>query len=87
MKLSSNSGLKRAMRDQLVERHVAQVDASYGVYVVVWMDAPEKVKLKDGHKPRWDDLQTAKAELEQQARDLSGEELTIRPFILDASLR
>lgn len=87
VKLSSNDEVKTAMRAQLVERYVDELHASDGVYVVVWMDIPERSELKRTHRPKWPDLATARTELDEQAAKLGGDDLNLRAVVLDASLR
>jgi hypothetical protein len=88
VKLSCNDDVKTAMKDQLVDRYMPQLGTSYGVYVVVWMDVPDRARLRPNHRPRWPDIDTAKAELEAQADSLEQEEgAMVTTILIDASLR
>ena len=88
VKLSSNSQAKTGMRDQLVDRYMPQLGATHGVYVVVWMTAPNPKRLQPHHRPRWTCIEEARRELEEEARRLSEERrVQIRALVVDGSLR
>ena len=88
VKLSSNDEAKTGMQEQLVGRYMPQLDATHGVYVVVWMTTPNPGCLRPGHRPKWDCIETARRELNEQARRLSQErEVRVRAVVVDGSLR
>lgn len=88
VKLSCNDEVKTAMKDQLVDRYIPQLGATHGLYVVAWMSVPDMNTLRDGHKPKWSSLDTARAELQTQATSLSeSKDIVVRSIVLDAALR
>ena len=88
VKLSSNPQAKTGMKDQLVDRYMPQLGATHGVYVVVWMTAPNPERLLPRHQPRWSCIEEARQELEEEARRLSEErQVQIRAVVVDGSLR
>ena len=88
VKLSSNDEVKTGMQEQLVGRYMRQLGATHGVYVVVWMTTPNPGRLRPGHRPKWDCIETARRELNEQAKRLSQEhEVRVRAVVVDGSLR
>lgn len=88
VKLSSNRQAKTGIRDQLADRYMVQLDATHGVYVVVWMTTPNPERLLPHHRPRWSCIEEARRELEEEARRLSEERrVQIRALVVDGSLR
>lgn len=88
VKLSCNNEAKTGMKDQLVDRYMPQLGTSHGVYVVVWMDVPDRTNLQPHHRPRWPDIAAAKAELEAQADSLKEESgAMVATILIDATLR
>ena len=88
VKLSSNDEAKTGMQDQLVDRYMPQLNATHGVYVVVWMTTPDPVRLPSHHRPKWSNIEEARRELHEEARRLSEErKVHVRAVVVDASLR
>jgi hypothetical protein len=88
VKLSHNSEVKTAMEAQLVARYLPQVGATAGIYVVAWMDAPPESGLAHGHRPKWDHIESARADLAAQAESLSTKNgVVVRPLVVDLALR
>ncbi len=88
VKLSSNAKAKTGMQDQLVDRYMPQLGATHGVHVVVWMTTPNPGRLQRHHRPKWDCIETARRELDEEARRLSEErKVRVRAVVLDGSLR
>ena len=88
VKLSSNRQAKTGMKDQLVDRYMPQLGATYGVHVVVWMTTPNPERLQPHHRPKWSCIEEARRELEEEARRLSEErQVQIRALVVDGSLR
>ena len=88
VKLSSNDEAKTGMQDQLVDRYMSQLGATHGVHVVVWMTTPNPGRLQRHHRPKWDCIETARRELDEEARRLSEErKVRVRAVVLDGSLR
>ena len=86
VKLSSNDEAKTGMQDQLVDRYMPQLGATHGVHVVVWMTTPNPERRH--HRPKWDCIETARRELDEEARRLSEErKVRVRAVVLDGSLR
>ena len=68
--------------------HFEWTRSSHGVYVVVWMDVPNRPNLRPNHRPKWPDIDIAKAELEVQADSLKQEHgVMVATILIDASLR
>jgi hypothetical protein len=87
VKRSGNDEARTGLRDQLVDRYMSELGASYGIFVVVWLDAPG---LPSGFKPIWSSPEDARADLLQQANDLVAEtngEVRVTIIVLDASLK
>jgi hypothetical protein len=80
--------LWRAMRDQLVERYLAENSCQQGIYLVGWYacDAWDKTTPNpaEGGRPT---LERARRILEEQAGELSREGVQVRAFVLDAAFR
>ena len=88
VKLSSNGEAKTGMRDQLAGRYMPQLDATHGVYVVVWMTTPDPARLPFHHRPRWSSIEEARRELNEEAGRLSEErKVHVRAVVVDGSLR
>ena len=84
IKKSHNPEAKTGLRGQLVDRYMSELGTSYGVFVVVWMDAPG---IADKHKPIWSSIEKARAELLAQASSVESERVKVRVVIIDATLR
>lgn len=88
VKLSPNDEAKTGMQDQLVDRYMPQLGATHGVHVVVWMTTSNPGRLQGHHRPKWDCIETARRELDEEARRLSEErKVQVRAVVLDGSLR
>lgn len=86
VKRSGNDEARTGLRDQLVNRYMRELGASYGVFIVVWLDAPA---LPSGHRPVWANREDAQAELNRQASDVADETdgaVRVATIVLDASL-
>ena len=87
VKRSDNKEAKTGLREQLVDRYMSQLGTSYGVFVVVWLDAPN---LSPCHRPVWSSLEEAKESLRQQveavARKSDGA-VSVSAIAVDASLK
>jgi hypothetical protein len=83
-----NRALKIAMKEQLVDRYLAESDCRYGLYLVGWFlcDAWDDEDYRKGDTPTWP-LQQAREHLQKQAVGLSQSGFLIRSFVLDAELR
>lgn len=68
VKLSGNMEARTGLRGQLVDRYMSESGASRGVFVVVWMDAPN---LPSNYRPVWSTLDVAMDELKGQAQEVS----------------
>jgi hypothetical protein len=82
-----NRGLWTAMREQLVERYLAENTCQHGIYVVGWYECSlwHGTPLPpNGQAP---DLTRARGLLEDQARALSRGGLQVRALLLDAAFR
>jgi hypothetical protein len=80
--------LKTAMQTQLVERYLKENFYGHGIYVVGWFACA----LWDAGDYRRKDVgfstsDEARAHLDQQAADLSNDEVRVAAFVLDATLR
>ena len=88
VKLSSNKAAKTSMRDQLVERYMAQLGSTHSVYVVVWMSVPDLKTLQASHRPMWPSPKAAREELLEEAQRLSTSSgICVRLVVVDGSLR
>ena len=88
VKLSSNGEARTAVRAQLAERYMPQLDASHGVYVVVWMSLPRPERLREHHRPKWVSIEAAREDLRQEAERVSKERgIQIRTIVVNGSLR
>ena len=86
VKRSSNREVRTGLREQLVGRYMSQLGTSYGVFVVVWLDAPG---LSETHRPVWTDIGRARAVLAEQVRatvEESGDTVHVSAVVVDASL-
>lgn len=82
VKLARNPEAVSGLRQQLVDRYMAQAQAHAGIYVVVWAVLPG-----DKTQPCWSSIDEARRDLELQAaaRSISG--LCVRAFVLDCAPR
>ena len=88
VKLSCNDEAKTGIREQLADRYMQQLDASHGVYVVVWLDLPRREELLLHHRPKWQSIKSAREDLQQEADRLSKERgIRVRAVVVDGSLR
>ena len=88
VKLSCNDEAKTGMKDQLADRYMPQLGTSHGVYVVVWIDVPDRTDLERHHRPQWPDIAAAKADLEAQADSLKqADGVMVTTMLIDASLK
>jgi len=82
--------LKTAMRTQLVDRYLAENHSRFGLYLVGWFncDRWDKVDDRRSHAEKAAcDLRGARDYFQQQAAELSSEDLLIKSFVLDVGLR
>lgn len=74
-----------AMKNQLADRYMNEAGTAVGVYVLAWFNAPG---IDRDHQPKWDSIDIAQAELEQQAKELRDtQNLDIRVVVIDLSLK
>ena len=67
---------------------MAQLGATHGVYVVVWMSVPDLESLRANHQPIWPSLNAAREELLEAAQRLSSNAgICVRLLVVDGSLR
>jgi len=81
--------VKTAMKDQLANRYLKDKEYKHGIYLVGWFDCPEW-KDKESIRRRQgltSSIEDERAYYDQQARGLSQNELVIKAFVLDCSLR
>lgn len=83
-----NSGLNSAMETQLVNRYLKKNSCQFGLYLIAWFNCS-----------KWDDsdtrktasqkisLEQAREQFVKQAESLSQGGVTVKSFVLDASLR
>jgi hypothetical protein len=86
VKRSSNPESKTGMHEQLVNRYMTQLGTNYGVFVVVWLNAPN---MSSGNRPVWRNIEEARAELGKQKiaiEQQSGGVLRLATIIVDACL-
>ncbi len=84
VKLSGNPERRTALESQLSARYMTELATSFGMFVVAWMKAP---RLPATYKPIWDDIESAKAELEQQAEQVAAKVRgNIGVVVFDASI-
>jgi hypothetical protein len=86
VKRSGNREARTGLRDQLVNRYMSELGTSYGLFVVVWLDAQE---LPKEHRAVWSTLEDAKADLREQAKhvaDETGGAVQVTTIVIDASL-
>lgn len=83
-----NRELMTAMKEQLVDRYLAESDCRHGLYLVGWFlcDAWDNEDYRKGDTPKWP-LQQAKEHFQEQAAQLSQGGFLVHSFILDAELR
>jgi hypothetical protein len=82
-----NPELLTAMKDQLVDKYLADNRCRYGVYLVFWFDCdawdPDDPRWK--RRPRLASMDELKSTLTSQAAELSN--FSVRPLVLDARLK
>jgi len=82
-----NKGVKNSMETQLRDRYMNEVDCRVGIYLVGWFlcDAWDEThyQYKDTPKLSLDD---ARELFNQQATELSGDNVTLKAFIMDTRL-
>ena len=82
-----NTGLRSAMKDQLVDRYLQDNDCRHGIYLVGWYRC-DQWNGRLGQKsatPGWS-LDDARRFFEDQAQEMPAD-IKIRAFVLDARLR
>ncbi len=80
--------LYSAMQTQLVNRYLKDNRCRYGLYLVGWFNCDQWDKKDDRKKQAPLILKSELQEkLENQAKDLSQNGLTIRTFVMDTALR
>ena len=87
VKRSCNREAKTGLREQLVDRYLAELDADRGVFVVAFFNAPN---LARHHRPQWSTIDEAKRDLIAQANAVSndtGAVIQIASFVLNATLK
>ena len=88
VKLSFNDEAKTGIRTQLTDRYMAQLGASHGVYVVVWMSLPQPDELQARHRPKWSSMEAARDDLRQEAENLLIQKgVHVRTVVVDGSLQ
>jgi hypothetical protein len=86
VKRSGNTEARTGLREQLAERYMSELGTSYGIFVVVWLDAPG---LPPRFKPIWSSIEEARRDLLQQAKELMIETdgaIQITPIVVNACL-
>ena len=83
-----DGGLKKSMREQLVERYLKDNECRHGLYVVGWYVCDQWNAEDDRRKntPSWT-LDQARGFFDDQAASLSVDGLRIKSFVLNAALR
>lgn len=83
-----NKELKSAMKEQLVDRYIAESTCRHGIYLVGWFlcNAWDDGDYRKGDTPKWT-LQEANEHFREQAFELSQGGSMIRSFNLDTALR
>jgi hypothetical protein len=83
-----NKELMTAMKEQLVDRYLAESDCRHGLYLVGWFlcNAWDNEDYRKSDTPKWP-LQQAKEHFQEQAAQLSQGGFSIRSFVFDAELR
>jgi UDP-N-acetylmuramyl tripeptide synthase len=85
VKLSFNPQSRTGLTDQLTWRYVPETAAAGGVFVLVWMDAPN---LAPSHRPLWRHLTDARRELSALATAAAAKSGTdIRLVVINVSRR
>ena len=78
------------MKTQLVDRYLKDNQCLYGLYLVGWFNC-DQWDNDDYRKSRairnCGDLHNAKENYDQQASDLSKDDLLIKSFVLNSALR
>ncbi|MCL4219814.1 MAG: hypothetical protein KJZ65_00455 [Phycisphaerales bacterium] len=88
VKRSCNNEAKTGLVDQLASRYMPQIGATVGVYVVVWLDAPNAAGFSHSHRPQWATIDDARTDLDAQAKQMRETHgFDIRVVIVDASFR
>ena len=88
LKQKLSDELKQAMKSQLVDRYLADSECRHGLYVVAWFtcdqwDDQDSRRKKTG---KWE-LHEARQFFEKQASELSGDDVKVEAFVLDAAFR
>jgi hypothetical protein len=84
VKRSSNPEGRTALRLQLVDRYMREIDTNFGIFVIAWMHAR---RLPAKYKPIWKDIHSARTELGHQANELQASSShTVGVLVLDVSL-
>jgi hypothetical protein len=86
VKRSNNTESKTGLQAQLVNRYMTQLGTHYGVFVVVWLDAPN---LSTAHRPVWKSIEEARESLRDQRGAIekqSGGALRLATIVVDARL-
>jgi hypothetical protein len=82
-KLVTNSTLMTAMHDQLVRRYLLPASLQYGIYLVYWISAEQRMAagLQKSPQNQADLFQ----QLKRQALAAAEQDLQVQPFLLDIS--
>lgn len=80
--------LKKGMPTQLRDRYLKESQCKLGLYLVVWCLCGkwDQSDYRKGQTPQWS-LSQAREFFDVQAQDLSGQDTSLRSFVLDATLR
>jgi hypothetical protein len=84
-----NSELNTAMRNQLVDRYLAENDkCRHGLYLVGWFycEQWDETDSRKQRTPKYG-LEAAREKFASQARNLSDENVHVRSVVLDTALR
>jgi hypothetical protein len=79
--------LKTAMKTQLLDRYLKENPCCHGLYLVGWFVCPQWESDPRLKKVPFDSSDAAKAWLKSQTQGLSTDDVLIRSFVLNASLR
>jgi hypothetical protein len=80
--------IKKAMKEQLLDRYLVGTGNPYGLYLVGWFlcDAWDPSDPRKSQTPKWD-LEEARTHFTEQAHVLSSSGIEVRAFVLDTRLR
>ncbi|HDZ22162.1 MAG TPA: hypothetical protein ENH80_14740 [Phycisphaerae bacterium] len=83
-----NPDLKTAMKDQLVDRYLAENQCTHGIYLVGWYvcDQWDDGDYRKARTPKWS-LDEARGYFERQAESLSTGGISVRAVVLNTGLR